>query len=232
MSQSSFTHSLFASTCVAGIIFSAATLPFTALRSNVVNVELQNQPVFASELKYLAAPYLTVAGGISIAVGVGVFGVLGWRHSVSKLAGSESLKADLAKSLTAYQAELERIKFSESRLRTQKLGAFLEPSESSLEAIYQGFGEQKDSVATVQPQSMVKSLHRSEPQLDGHHHLAVSAQPTSAAVSHGKAYSTSPMRPSVAEVEHEPFENLLTQLHHLSRQVEDLKNSSTSQLAA
>ncbi|MFM7220431.1 MAG: hypothetical protein ACKO21_09505 [Nodosilinea sp.] len=228
MSQSPFAHSLFASTCVAGIIFSATTLPFTAFKSNVVNVELQNQPIFTSELKYLAAPYLTVAGGISIAVGVGVFGVLGWRHSANKLAGSESSKEDLAKSLTAYQSELERIKFSESRLRTQQLSAFLQPSELASRAPE----EQREPVAVVQPQSIVKPLHRSEQQLDTSHHLAISAQPNPATIAHSKSYTTGLSRQIVSEVEHEPFENLLSQLHHLSRQVEDLKNSSSSRLAA
>ncbi len=126
MSQSSFAQALFASACVTGAIFSATTLPFAALKSNVVNIEVQNKPVFTSELQYLAAPYLAVAGGMSLAVGVGVFGLLGWRTSGQTLASTAEANRDLAQRLAAHQLELEQIKFSDARLKSQNLSHFLQ----------------------------------------------------------------------------------------------------------
>ncbi|MEB3288880.1 MAG: hypothetical protein VKI82_03130 [Leptolyngbya sp.] len=125
MSQSSFSQALLASACVTGAIFSATTLPFAALKSNVVNIEVQNKPVFTSELQYLAAPYLAVAGGMSLAVGASVFGLLGWRNSGQKLASTAATNQDLAQRLAAQQLELEQIKFSDARLQSKDLSHFL-----------------------------------------------------------------------------------------------------------
>ncbi|HIK45592.1 MAG TPA: hypothetical protein IGR64_12020 [Leptolyngbyaceae cyanobacterium M65_K2018_010] len=226
MGQSSFAHSLFTSTCVAGVVFSATALPFAALKTNVVNLEIQNQPVFTSELKFLAAPYLAIAGGISAAVGVGVFGVLGWRDSAQKLAGSESTKAELAKRLASHQAELERIKFSESRLRTQDLTAFLQPSESA----WVGIEAPKATIATPEP-SLGKSTKHLE-QGEVNYHAKGIGQPETNGHSHGKFNANHSNLNGAHHGEQEPLESLLSQLQHLSRQVEELRNNSASQWAA
>jgi hypothetical protein len=225
MSQSSFAHSLLASTCVTGIIFSATALPFAALKSNVVNVEIQNQPIFSSELQYLAAPYLAVAGGMSVAVGVGVFGVLGWRHSARKLSTIESNKAELTKTLAVHQAELERIKFSDARLRNQNLNAFLQPETPWQKA---SGPIPPSSIVDVQPAMPVHSL--TQPEVS--HQPFTPAKPNAGSVNPSRPISVESSRYSDPEMTHEPIESLLSQLQHLSHQVEELKKHSATRLAA
>jgi hypothetical protein len=126
MSQSPFTRSLFISACVTGVLFSGAAVPFSMFKSSVVGIELQNRNIYSSELKYLAGPYLGLAGAVSAAVGVGVFGLMGWRQSARRVVEAESARQEIAHNLAVHQAELERIKFSEARLRSQNLSAFLQ----------------------------------------------------------------------------------------------------------
>ena len=236
MSQSSFAQSLLASTCVTGIIFSAAALPFAALKSNVVNVEIQNQPVVSSELQYLAAPYLAVAGGVSAAVGVGVFGILGWRNSARKLANTAAVNADLSKTLDVHKAELERIKFSEARLRTQDLSQFLKADSESWEA------PQTAPLPRKAPKSNIEIVE-AEPVIPMHHiappepspaKLAHAMKPTVMASSLSLADKGVESHPTVVPMaaEQEPLESLLSQIQQLSRQVEELRGRSSSQIAA
>ncbi len=125
MSQSPFARSLFIAACVSGAIFSATAAPLAIFKSNTVGIELQNKSIYSSELKYLAGPYLALAGGVSAAVGLGAFGLMGWRQSSRKLAGVESARQVMARDLAVHQAELERIKFSEARLHNADLNTFL-----------------------------------------------------------------------------------------------------------
>lgn len=216
MGQSSFAQSLLAATCVTGVMFSAAALPFAALKTNIVSVELQNQPIFKSELQYLAAPYLSVTGAMSVAVGVGVFGVLGWRNSARKLVSAEATKGDLSKNLATYQAELERIKFSDARLRTQNLSGFLQPESSWVEP--------SEPVLTVAaaPQP-VKSVHRVPQPLAQPRVSVVTAQPTAVPSGYAKVEPSEPARPTPSDPRQESLETVLTQLQYLSRQVEELR---------
>jgi hypothetical protein len=225
MSQSSFAHSLLASTCVTGIIFSATALPFAALKSNVVNVELQNQPIFSSELQYLAAPYLAVAGGMSVAVGVGVFGVLGWRHSARKLSTIESNKAELTKTLAVHQAELERIKFSDARLRNQNLSAFLQP-----ETPWQEASGPMSTHPRVEAQPAMPVHRLTQPEVS--HQQFTSVKPDAVVINPSRPMPMESSHYSGSEMTHEPLESLLSQLQHLSHQVEELKKRSATQLAA
>ena len=125
MSQSPFARAFITSAIFAGAVFTASTFPLAIIESKVVDIELQNQTVFSSEAKDLAAPYLALSGAFSVALGFGVFGMMGWRNSVRKLAQVKGESDGFAHDLAVYQAELERIKFSESRLQAQSLAAFL-----------------------------------------------------------------------------------------------------------
>lgn len=235
MSQSSFTRSLFTSTLVTGVIFSATALPFAVMKSNVVDIKIQNQSVVSSELQYLAAPYLSIAGGVSVAVGIGVFGVLGWRNSSRKLSNTAATNDTLAKSLAAHQAELERIKFSETRLRTQDLGQFLQP-----ESTWAAPANPRPNYSLERPSSKIEIVE-SDPIIPVHCIAPPSPSPvklahamkpgvTAAFTQPGKAVATQPneaLEPSL-----EPIENLMTQIQQLSRQVEELRNHSSGHMAA
>ncbi len=233
MSQSPFARSLFISACASGVVFSIATVPFSMFKSNIIGVQLQNRDVYSAELKYLAGPYLALAGGMSAAVGLGVFGLIGWRQSARKVAGAESERQDVLRSLAVYQAELERMKFSEARLRSQNLSAFLSPELDStvvqssgspetvpVDASSRAASETQSSyshIGLVTAPAMRPNMALEDPQglvqpvaLEGHR----------------------PIYESGSGQGHEPLENLLQQLHQISQQVEELRGRSSNQLAA
>jgi hypothetical protein len=211
MSQSPFARSLFIAACISGALFSVTTAPLAVFKTNTVGFELQNKTIYSSELKYLAGPYLALAGGVSAAIGMGAFGLMGWRQSSRKLAGAEAARQALAHDLAIHQAELERIKFSEARLRSANLNTFLYPThteESSVSAASKVGAEvnapRPNTVSTAlsDPPSQAFSPGFSQPvPIDSSHaaHL-----PTH---SHGS----------------EPLDQLLKQLHQLSEQVEELR---------
>ena len=232
MSQSSFAQSLFASTCVTGVIFSATALPFAALKSNVVNVEVQNQPIFTSELQYLAAPYLTVAGGVSAAVGVGVFGILGWRNSARKLSSTAATNADLSKTLAAHQAELERIKFSDARLRNQDLSQFLQADSAWPAPSAPSRPRPSSNIEIVEAQPVIPMHRVAPPEISTTklaHAMKPSIVPATIAQAGKVVESRSSESPAVAQ---EPLESLMSQIQQLSRQVEELRSPSSTRMAA
>ncbi|NMF84919.1 hypothetical protein [Nodosilinea sp. P-1105] len=217
MSHSPFACSLFTSACVAGAIFSASAIPFALFKSNTINIELQNRSVYSSEIQHLAAPYLAVSSGFSVAVGMGIFGLLGWRHSARKLATVESNNAELTRSLTIHQAELERIKFSEARLGLHDLKPFLQP-DLPLAAAAEDLVMPPEP--QVQPLPVAAAVNPAEPPLE---------------MVYGKASAPvygSPQGGSARQTAAEPLESLLQQLQQLSQQVEELRGHRTGNLAA
>lgn len=227
MSQSPFARSLFVAACVSGAIFSATTAPLAIFKSNTVGVELQNKSIYSSELKYLAGPYLALAGGVSAAVGLGAFGLMGWRQSSRKLAGVESARQAMARDLAVHQAELERIKFSEARLRNANLNAFLYPGQAE-EVDASTASKISLEPKLVRPEAVVTSPTNG--QLAGQPMANVFSQPiaiNSSLVDSSRAvYTPSP------EAVSEPLDQLLKQLHQLSEQVEELRGRSGNRLAA
>ena len=125
MTLSPFQKALVSSVCVSSAVFTIATVPLAMFRSQPVEVQVQNEAVFASELNALAGPYVGVAGALSLALGAGILGVSGWRLAATKSEAEQAKSSDLQRDLMASQAELERIKFSDARLKAQGLEAFL-----------------------------------------------------------------------------------------------------------
>lgn len=127
MTLSPLQKSFLSSVCVSSALFAVTTVPLAMFRSQPVEVQLQNRPVFESELSDLTGPYLGIAGAFSLALGAGILGMSSWRLAASKSEADEAKSSELERNLLAYQAELERIKFSDARLKAQDLDAFLEP---------------------------------------------------------------------------------------------------------
>lgn len=128
MSSSSVQNSLVPAICITGAAFTVTTIPLALFRSEVVEVQLQNQPIFASEVRDLAGPYLGFSGLVSAAMGATVLGFSGWRQSARQSDSIRHQLSDLQRNLQVKQAELEEIKFSSARLRNQNLDIFLESS--------------------------------------------------------------------------------------------------------
>lgn len=130
MKLSTLQKSLALSVCVSGSLFAIAALPLAALRYQPVEVQLQNKPIFESELNAVAGPYLGIAGAFSAAIGGGILGMGGWRSAARRSEAEKAKSSELERNLSAYQAELERIKFSEARLRAANLETFLAPQHT------------------------------------------------------------------------------------------------------
>lgn len=131
MTLSSVQKALILSTCVSGGMFAAAAVPFAMVSSQPVEVQLQNESVFASDLSALSGPYLGAAGVFSVALGAGILGVSGWSLSASKSEQEKAKASELERNLSACKTALERMQFSDTRLKSQNLGTFLEPQTSS-----------------------------------------------------------------------------------------------------
>lgn len=127
MSLSPMQKSILLSTSVSSVLFGVSTVPLALYSSSPLEVQFRNQPVFDNEMKALAGPYLGLAGTVSVALGVGFLGMSGWRSAATQSETEKSKRSDLEKHLLACKAELERIKFSDARLQTEKLGDFLQP---------------------------------------------------------------------------------------------------------
>jgi hypothetical protein len=126
----SFSRCLLSSTLLAGVVFSASTLPLTALGSKPVAVHLEEKPVFVGEIKELAAPYLGLATVFSLGAGIVSLTLTGWRHSSRKLSKTEEQMSALKHQLQEKEALVESLRFSDSKLESSGLHFFLEEEET------------------------------------------------------------------------------------------------------
>jgi hypothetical protein len=261
MSTSSIQNSLIPAACIAGAVFGISITPLALYRSDVVAVELQNRPLFAAEVRDLAGPYLGLTGIMSVSIGASIMGFSGWRRAARKSEAAESKVSGLQQDLLTHQAELEAIKFSESRLRAHHLDAFLEP-HSPIEAVNQQVqrlplaavpGPQTAPLAAASqpPIAPVKPLkaaaYVSYPQSTSHQlppaetaegvkdkaMMALSAAQTYVSY----ARSKSPARPITdpaknPDLQSVQLEHLLVQLKELAHQVEELRTGASDGLAA
>ncbi|NJL86722.1 MAG: hypothetical protein HC886_13300 [Leptolyngbyaceae cyanobacterium SM1_1_3] len=220
--QKTFISSVF----ISSALFTIATVPLAVFRSQPVEVRLQNQSVFSSELNTITGPYLGITGAFSAALGMGIFGIGGWRFAASKSEAEKAKASELERSLTTYQAELERIKFSEARLKAQNLEGFLEPHNPSVAQM------------AVTPAARISSPIHSEPEMVQHRQVSVvqgdllvndtktlmivpELENGKAQISHGQ--STAPEN---------QIDLVLHQLRDLAAQVEDLRSGNSNKLAA
>ncbi len=228
MSQSPFARAFITSAFIAGAVFTASTLPLAMAKSKVVDIELQNQTIFSSEVKDLAAPYLSLSGAFSVALGFGVFGLMGWQNSARRLSQVKQQSDNLARNLAVHQTELERIKFSESRLQAQNVTSFL-PARSLSEGI-------PSSVQPSEPAFARAATHsdhgmRTEEPAGFRYTPSLKDYQTAPDVSAQPLQQMQILHPEPAP-QGEVLTSLVQQLNHLSRQVEELRNSDTNGLAA
>jgi hypothetical protein len=225
MSHSPFARAFITATCVAGAVFTASAFPLAFSKAKVVDVELQKQPVFSSEMRDLAAPYLALSASLSVAIGFGVFGMLGWQTANKKLSKVANESSNLARDLAIHQAELERIKFSEARLQGQNLTAFLQPSPDT-PLVGQAFYAASTIGVTDVPHTpqTASGLILNQPASTAVHQPVVPAEvPLPAQVQ---------TIPKQSEPKSEVLNSLLQQLNQLSQQVEELQSSQTKGMAA
>lgn len=126
----SFPRTLLSSSLLAGVVFSAATLPMATMGSQPLMIHLENQPVFAGQVKELSGPYLGLATAVSLGAGITTLAMLNWSHVARKLSKVEDEVSDLRQQLKDKEAELESLRFSDTRLVSAGLESFLDEVET------------------------------------------------------------------------------------------------------
>jgi len=126
----SFPRTLLSSSLLAGVVFSAATLPMATMGSQPLMIHLENQPVFAGQVKELSGPYLGLATAVSLGAGITTLAMLNWSHVARKLSKVEDEVSDLRQQLKDKEAELESLRFSDTRLASAGLESFLDEVET------------------------------------------------------------------------------------------------------
>jgi hypothetical protein len=122
----SFANNLVSSALLVGALFSVTTFPLVAFSAKPVTVELERDTVFAGTLKDIAVPYLLTTAAISIGAGVANLAVMSWQQSSRRLTSLEGHMSTLTHQLSEKEAQLEYLKFSQSKLDTLGLAGFLQ----------------------------------------------------------------------------------------------------------
>jgi hypothetical protein len=131
MALSPLQKSFLASAGISSILFGIATAPIAFFGSHPIEVQVRNQPVLDTEISDLAGPYLGIAGAVSAALGLSILGVGGWRSAANQSETERTKRFDLEQSLLTREAELERIKFSDARLKAENFDKFMQPEGDS-----------------------------------------------------------------------------------------------------
>lgn len=120
--KSSFLQSVLLS----GAIFSALTFPLAIYGSKNVNIEVQQEHLFAGKLKDIAAPYLGIAGLFSIGIGAASLSISEWRRSVNRSTQIESQLLELQTALQEKATRIDELCLSETYLASVGLQSFVE----------------------------------------------------------------------------------------------------------
>jgi hypothetical protein len=111
---------------VSAAVFATLSLPLAFFGKTPITIQLQEEPTFNGQLKDIAAPYLGLAGLLSLGAGCASVAITGWRSSTRKSSQVEAQLSNLAQSLREKEAQLEALKLSESQLEAAGLSAFLD----------------------------------------------------------------------------------------------------------
>ncbi len=107
-------------------LFCLMTFPLALLGSKPIEIQLQKEPIFAGQLKDVAAPYLGFVSAISFGAGVATLALTGWRRSTYQKHQTQQQLFDLHSELKTKEAQLDELKCSDSRLKAEGLQCFLE----------------------------------------------------------------------------------------------------------
>lgn len=116
---------LLSSSLLAGAVFAVATLPIAAIRSDSIEVRLQDRSFFSSDFQELALPYLGGVTFVSLGAGFTVLTLGGWRQASQKLDKTQEKINQLQQEMDEKKAALEKLRFSEKQLNKVGLDAFL-----------------------------------------------------------------------------------------------------------
>lgn len=125
MTAPSLSKLILPASLLAGGIFSSLTFPLAMFGSDPMVVHLKEEPVFVGQLKDVAAPYVGLAGLISLGTGAVGVTLAGWSQSSRKSEKIQEKLSGLQQQLREKEAQLEEVLLSQSRLEEEGLVDFI-----------------------------------------------------------------------------------------------------------
>lgn len=241
----SFSRCLLTSTVLAGVVFSALTLPLTATGSKLVTIQWEGEPIFTGQLRELAPPYLGLTTAMSLGVGLVSLTALGWRQTSQKLASTKEQMAALADQLKEQETLLEDLKISTVKFDTKGLEFFLQ-EENKIPEPAPAITNPVSEYTVLDPDPSVTQFTLASTPIVSHSEPVKLSPVMSSHTKHQAATALASAqafmgfaRPTVNEASHAPapkaenaenvvqLDTLLTHLKQVMAQIEQLHGSQT-----
>ncbi|MGK7890336.1 MAG: hypothetical protein AB4042_13455 [Leptolyngbyaceae cyanobacterium] len=139
------------STVLAGVAFSAVTIPLAAFTSETITVQVNEKPVLMGEVRELAPLYLGAATVMSLGVGVVSLSVAGWRRCATKLESTTEKAGTLEQTVQQQSYLIEQLKFSQQSLSVAGLNDTWLPENSTQAQDGQSVPTPSESLEQVAP---------------------------------------------------------------------------------
>lgn len=118
-------------TLAAGAIFSVLTAPLALFGSEPITIEMKESRVFEGSLKEIAAPYLGLAGVLSLGMGVTGVALAGWRQSSRQSEQLDQQVSGMQHQLKEKESQLQEFLLTDKQLETSGLQFFLDDEASA-----------------------------------------------------------------------------------------------------
>lgn len=231
----SFPRYLLASSLFAATVFSAATFPLAAMGSQPLTIQLEEQPVFAGQIKELAGPYVGLATIISLGAGAASMAMMSWGQSSRKLGRTEDEVSALRQELQNKESQIERLKFSDSKLAAAGLESFLDPEEVSPSTVLPvsttEFVAEHPTTTLSTPESHVEIAKASKVILTNQAKVQAAMAMAPAQALMGLSQAAQPAAPGTDNKTETPkqIDELLSHLKHVMSQIEKLNGEADAQ---
>ena len=211
---------LLSSSLLAGAVFAVATFPIAAIRSESIEVRLQDRSFFSSDFQNLSLVYLGGVTFVSLGAGFTVLTLGGWRQASKQLDKSQATITQLQQEMDEKKVAIEKLRFSEKQLQREGLEAFLNDGGAvedltieSLQATDIAYAKRPQKISPETTATSVVGFQRSN-----------GAMTETSSPFQQEATAESP---DVSE-ESLQLKNLLTGLQHITSQIEVLQASQAN----
>jgi hypothetical protein len=151
----SFGKLLATSALASGAIFTALTAPLVIFSAEPAVIQVNGENIFDGKLQEIAAPYLGLAGLVSLSVGVAGVSVSGWRRATQRNEEVEQQLSSLRQSLTEKESQIQGMLLSEKNLDTSGLRFFLEDETLQQVSHAEPLGISVPQATPVRPEPVV-----------------------------------------------------------------------------
>lgn len=200
------------SVLLSGLVFSSATLLLVATGSRPITIEVEERPLFTGRVQDLATPYLSIATGLSLGMGLTALALLGWKDASRRLDRATQQVSILKQQLQHQEGMVESLKFSEAKLQATGLKFFLDAVSDSASLQPAPFHPVVQSAASISP---VHSVEQVPP-------------PTVQSITPVQAQRVEPLLSNHSQSNHHApqIEELKTALSQIMNQIEQLQGDA------